>query len=205
MAETYTVVIEFQAAHAKRLDEYGHRVAIAKSASLSPLVTAWLVLVPRPRIDVSWTDVHGVYASTAPASLDASITPRAVLWKAEDQKTYEFDGVGFRPPSDADVPAGHYEVMNRGGEPGTFGLVQTALVNGGRIRSPVSGVKLPPGGIADFALVRNVYVWTLQDIAKSGTLVVKPADALLVTLSPQQCTARIQYEARCEKFVVLRQ
>lgn len=178
------------------------RIILAKATASGAPNVAWLVLEPAPRIVVEWRAVYGLYASETGVHAGAVLDVLCAILPARDRVVYPFALGGFRRArSDARIPHGHYDVWNAGTTAATFGLLQSARVNGRRVRGPVNAVVLPAEvGAADFKPADELLIW-LDGSSSPGSVIDEvPADAAALSFRAER-DAAYRYDPDARRFV----
>jgi len=202
MTDGYTLELDIDEVACDALRRDDAVVVVAKPAGNADPNVAWLTLEVVPRTTVSWRESrYGVYASGTAVSGGAVVEFLDRVAPAIDRMTYRFGGGGFgEPVAVAGVPSGHYDVRNETASPATFGLVQSATVNGSEHLSPVHAVVVPPGFTADFAAAAKLYVWVRSRIA-AGSIVAPSADVTTIAFDRERRARRCRYDGAMRAFV----
>jgi hypothetical protein len=201
MRQRYRLVIEAGEAALRNLTEAQRSIVVAKRTGNAIPDVVWLAWHPSIRNVITWDDSYGLYASEIPTSHGSVPQILDFVYPARDGAAYPFAGTMFASPHDRDgIPRGHYDVDNSAPFTATFGLVQTALLNGILICSRLNAVALPSGLTADFSPGTTLYVWTDGGLQSGAVISRIPDDATVIDFSRTR-TARCCYDTDTRSFV----
>ena len=203
MRRRYRLLIDIGDSDRRELAAGAQSLVIAKQTGNGDPNVAWLAWVPAARNVITWDDSFGLYASELPASHGSVPQILDFVYPARDGAAYPFAGAQFASPHDrARIPHAHYAVSNAAPFTATFGLVQSALLNGRLVCAALNAVALPPGLTADFSPGAKLYVWT-EGVLESGAVVSGvPARATVIDFDRASTAAHYRYDRR--KRLVLR-
>ncbi len=201
MAQRFRLILDFDDASIAALKSEGMRLAIAKPAGVLPPNVVWLACDPAPRTTIVWGETYGVFGADVPPRESSPISIRCARYPAAQRALHPFRGDRFGPPVALEaIPAGHYDVANQASLTAVFGLLQSAVVNGTRVRSPVNVATLTPGSRADFVAVTRLYLW-VGPVAETGsTLAQLPAGAAPIDFSFEDSAKRFRFAAADASF-----
>jgi hypothetical protein len=142
-----------------------------------------------------------LYATSTTLTDDAVLAVAAAVREAEDRAIYPFSGGRFGTRErDARVPARHYDVRNESTDATTFGLLQSASINGELVRGPINAAVVAVSETADFTALTTLRVW-LQPAVSGGSVVSVPPDAAAMTYDLNDRVKRYRYCAAAGRFV----
>ncbi len=201
MRQRYRLLIEADETGLRKLTDARKSFVVAKRTGNAIPNVVWLAWHPSIRNVITWDDSYGLYASEIPTSHGSVPQILDFVYPASDGVAYRFAGTMFASPHDRHgIPRGHYDVDNSAPFTATFGLVQTALLNGSLICSRLNAVALPSGLTADFSPGTTLYVWTDGGLHSGAVISRIPNDATEIDFSRVR-TARCRYEASAGLFV----
>jgi hypothetical protein len=202
MTHTYTLDLDVDDASAAFLRRIGARIVVAKPAGNARPNVVWLALEPAARNTIRWDESYGIYAASNPDHHGAPIRMTASVERAEERALYPFLGAEFGPAIvSPHLPQRHYDVRNDAQFAATFGLLQTATVNGHPHSAPLNAAVLPAGGSADFTAVATLYVWTQSGVHGGSFAPEIPRDATIVTFDRTSATQRFRFAPATATFV----
>lgn len=155
------------------------RIILAKPVGNGAPNVIWQSFSPFESNNVSWEENYGLYASTTQVTNGATIRRSSDSPSpAVDAAVYPFDlSATFRTPeADPQIPAGTFATENQFQELPklTFGLFQSAVVNGETAERPVNAVEVARGRLAQFTPFTTVFIWLQADL-QSKTVVTRIA------------------------------
>ncbi len=154
----------------------GQNVVIAKPTRGGASNVAWQVFRPLEGNHVKWEEQYGIYASTAKIENGAELTQLSQTgYPAMGSKTYPFLSSGtFGPPTGSGEPGTFYSVNGYTEQSYlTFGLFQTASVNGQKVvGNAISAAPVLQGANVEMTPYTTLYVW-LQSQVVSNTVVTR--------------------------------
>jgi len=187
---SYTLTLDFDNAGLDVLHSSNEHVTIIKAVGSNSggASTVWISFKPAEHNVVTWTESYGLYASSTSVQNGATIEESSNV-TAQQGTVYTFnDSLYFAGPAPSTDPSqkSAYSLVNSSGQAFTFGLTQTALVNGNQVSSILNAVTVPNGQQASFspivtltvgvsATLNNGVVQT--DISNFGTTVPYQAGA----------------------------
>ncbi len=196
----YTLVFEIDDESVRTLSAAGLRLVVAKGAGRSRPNVAWLAREPHRHTTLTWLERYGLYAAENRLGDGLRIRAVATVDPAADRAIYPFDGMEFGAPADsADIPRGHFDVRNDAQLGATFGLLQTAVLDGETATSPLNAVVVPHGFTADFSAMTTVYVWT--GTASGGSIIARvPEEAAVIRFGAEHPATTYRYDAKTSTF-----
>lgn len=193
MPDRYTLVIEVDASTLAATSA-DWRVVLARHRRTGEAHVAWLSLQPGGTDTVEWDETYGLYAARPGLRDGEPIAIVAAVDPALDRFVYAFRDGAFAVPAQAPhVPSRHVDVRNETPGALTFGLLQTALVNGASVRSPLNAIVVPASFTADFTALPAVTVWAEHGVA-AGSIVRVPATATTIAFDGTTRTERARYD-----------
>lgn len=193
MPDRYTLVLEVDAATLAAMSA-DWRVVVARHRRAGEAHVAWLALRPTGTNTIEWDETYGLYAARPGLRDGEPIAVAAAVDAAVDRFVYPFRDGAFAAPAQAPhVPPRHVDVRNEAPDAVTFGLLQTALVNGAPCRSPLNAIVVPATFTADFTALTAVSVWAERGIA-AGSIVRMPAAATTIAFDDVTRTERAWYD-----------
>lgn len=200
MADRYALVIEIDAQSLPLLASAGSRVVLGKQSLTGRPNVAWLAWDPRPSTLVLWNETYGIYAAYGAPVAGTILRLAAEVYPTLDRSVYAFRGGTFSlPVSDERVPPRHYDVRNESNLAATFGLIQTASIDGAALRGPINASVVPTNSGADFTPLTMLRIW-LQRSVSNGTIVTAPQNACVVQYDAQRHTVRVRYDHQDGRF-----
>lgn len=186
------------------------KITVAKPVGGETPNVTWLVFDPFQGNTVKWTETFGMYASPTLMDQNGAVIRRmSEIFPANDAAYYSFDtsatfkgpftGPGSPGPGtfkvDNDMPVNQYPFL-------TFGLMQSATLNGGPIKpSPLNAALVPAAISASFTPITTVYVW-LQGQFQSGSVLTEiNGDATVVEYSGETKNQSLKYQKETGKFI----
>jgi hypothetical protein len=202
MVTTYALVLAIGDASLRALTDARARIVIAKPAGNAAPNVVWLAWSPKAATIVRWAETYGLFAAEIPAGNGTALHLIDSIHPAEDRRIYPFYGNAFGDPADGPrVPRRHYDVRNASAVPCSFGLLQSATIDGTPRRSPVNAVVLPPGFTADFTMGAKLYVWVQNTDVTDGGAPEIPDNVTIVALEPEHPTMAYRFDDETAAFV----
>jgi len=193
MADRYTLVLEVDASTLAAMGA-DWRVVVARHRRAGEAHVAWLALQPTGTDTIEWDQTYGLYAARPGVRDGEPIKVAAAVDPAVDRFVYPFRDDRFAAPAQAPhVPSRHFDVRNETPGAVTFGLLQTALVNGIPCRSPLNAIVVPASFTADFAALTAASVWGERGIA-AGSIVRMPTAATTIAFDHMTRTEHARYD-----------
>lgn len=201
MAKTHRLVLEMAEADVRSSADRGRRIAIAKPSGSAPPNVVWLALEPALSRTILWARTCGVFAASVPGRAGAEIAVVASVHPAVDRALYVFSGDAFEKPAyEPRIPGEHYDVHNASPSRTAFGLLQSAVVDGVPVLSPVNAVVVQPRFTADFIAVDDLYVWLGDGVVGGTAMAHVPAGAEKIAFSPGDHVRRYHYDSVAAAF-----
>lgn len=173
----YQLNLQIDSQSLSMLRAAGQRITIGRSVNGGSPNVAWIVFNPLMSNTITWEEAYGLYASTVNLANGASIYPMAAVEPPGRQaSTYPFlPAMYFGNPVQGGPPPGSYGIQNTAPMSQfpmlTFGLTQTAVVNGaGTPSQVVSATPLLSQMSAVLTPSTTIYVW-LQSMFGSSTFI----------------------------------
>lgn len=160
----------------RTIRDAGENVLIAKPTQGEQTNVAWLDFDPFEANTVEWTEEFGLYVSNSSMEHGANIQKLSDVFPAAERAFYALeDDATFHGPTGQQAPAGAFGADNQmphAQYPSlTFGLTQSAVVNGNAINfKPINAQPVPAGQEATFTPLTTLYVW-LDATIKSQTVI----------------------------------
>ena len=205
---TYELDLIIQPADLANIQTAQESIVIAKpvnNASGTPNV-AWLCFAPIQTAKVSWQEQYAIYASTTQIQSGATIAQAsATNFPASDGICYGYSG-NFTPNVTGPMPVspGSYSVFNQMANPSimTFGLTQSALVNGSSINlTPINAQAVLTQQQAVFTPYTTVWVWLQATVASGSVITNVYSKVAIVTFGGSVTKATLEYSGPGGVFV----
>jgi hypothetical protein len=202
MADRYAVVIQIDAESVRALASAVARVVLAKESPTGRSNVAWLTWEPRAVSVVTWDEKYGLYAASAAQTAETALRITAMVFPAVERTVCSYRNGSFvAPVADGGIPPRHFDVRNESDQPATFGLVQTASVDGLSTCGPINAAVVPAGFAADFTPLTTLRIWAQQAVG-NGAIVNVPEDAARVHYEGVRKTIYLRYDHRDGRFQV---
>jgi hypothetical protein len=209
MPQPYQINISIDAAGVQALNAAGQFVTFVKSITSSPaesgnLPVAWLSFSPFMSNSVGWQESYYLYATTTPIEPGATIQETSQTpAPAQEGPIYTFQQGVFTAGPEGSAPT--YNMMNSQGSALTFGLAQTATVNGDNATAPVNAVTILNGENASFTPTETVSVF-LSSFNTNGSVISHVAgNALVIELTSQEPVAHVSFNDANGQFILASQ
>jgi hypothetical protein len=199
----YALNISIDDAGIKAIIAAGQTVTIVKSADGDPLrkgllPVAWLAFAPAQANAVTWTEDYFMYATSSILTPDTQIVMSSQTTDTlQIGKGYVFSSNTF---STGQGTQDCFKLTNSDGATWTFGLAQSATVNGTAALAPLNAVPVMNNESAVFIPKVKVAIF-LSSASDNGTVITDVAsEALVVELSTLQPSAAIGFDDGSNTF-----
>ncbi|MBI2382369.1 MAG: hypothetical protein HYV16_16590 [Gammaproteobacteria bacterium] len=189
---SYTLNVLFNQADLPTIYAAGQKLIIMKSSPASTQL-AWVAVKPFESNSISWTDDYAMYASQTQIQSGATIQKLSQVATPSGVE-YIFENGMFDDPQPYTQNPNAYATTNDFGEALTFGLAQSASVNGSsNMFSPLNAQLVPNLNTAEFIPVEQVIVFLQSNVqnAQVISIVSSPSINVDLTTNPVQT---IQYQ-----------
>lgn len=183
-------------------------ITIAKPTLDQSSTTVWQAFDPFESNTVTWTEDYGLYCSTIQSLADGTqIKKISDQFPASDNTNYLFDNSAtFSPMAGLNPGEGIFGISNTMGYDQypslTFGLEQSAMVQGQLIKNPINASLVPSGFNATFEPIVTLYVWLEAD-SQSSSVISKISDnAIIVTFEGSITQRSLTYDPMGGQFVL---
>lgn len=202
---SYSLTLKFSQSDANAINAAGQKVVLVKSVTGGGSQTAWVTFTPFQNNVVTWTEQYGIYASTSSVQAGATIIQSSSVDLAQTGVEYPFKNNTFQSatvPTSWTVSATQYATENDNGGTFTFGLQQSASLNGAPVTpSPLNAVTVLNGQHAIFQPHETITVFLQSDVDNGAVISTVSSNSTtidLTTTTSQTAT----YNAATGTFVV---
>ncbi|EGG13645.1 hypothetical protein DFA_11406 [Cavenderia fasciculata] len=161
---SYELKFAFTQAGLAALASAQEKVCVVKSVNGKVSNVVWVTFKPFLNNQLSWQETYGLYSSSSQIQNGATINRLSTLKNAAKGHQYPFNSSGFFDQANS-VSVKGYGIVNNYGESLTFGLTQTALVNGVQVDSELNATTVLGNQSAEYTpiVTLSVYVASQQN------------------------------------------
>lgn len=192
----------------RTIRDAGENVLIAKPTEREATNVAWLDFDPFEANSVEWSEEFGLYVSNTAMEHGASIQKLSDVFPAAERAVYALeDDATFHGPTSQQVPPGAFGVDNQMPTTEyralTFGLTQSAVVNGNQLDfRPINAQSVPAGQESTFTPKTTLFVWLDATIESQTVITHVTSRQTKVVFSGAVQEHTLRYDASVGKFVV---
>lgn len=204
----FTLNLLFDQADLRVIRDAGENVQIAKPVNGAQTDVVWIAFDPFEANTVTWDEEYGLYVSNSSQEHGATIVKLSESgFPAASQTFYSLESdATFHGPADKSAPEGAYGVENKmpaAQYPAlTFGLTQSAIVNGNRIEfKPLNAQPVPAMQNATFTPLTTLYVWLDEQLETSTMITHVYADQTKVVFGGAVTDQTLRYQNSAGRFV----
>ncbi|EGG21923.1 hypothetical protein DFA_01809 [Cavenderia fasciculata] len=169
MSSAYSLKLEFSQAALTALNSASEKVCVV-----------WLTFKPFPHNTIDWAEAYGIYASSTSVQHGATINRLSTLKAVSKTHQYPFNESGFFDgPNQTHVKS--YGLINNYNEPLTFGLTQTAMVNGHQVDSELNAVTVLHNQSAEFTPIVTLSVYVAASFNNGSVISDISSNTLVLT------------------------
>eukprot|EP01132_Coremiostelium_polycephalum_P005732 gene5732-7129_t len=197
--QPYNIHFEFDQAGLASLSQAHQKVCIVKSVDDKVGNVVWLTFRPFQANTVTFTETYGLYASSQKIQQGTVLTRLSDVKVAQNGYSYPFNSSGFFDPASGRVDKG-FGVKNNYGESLTFGLTQTANVNGSIVNSEINAAIVPNNLLSEFIPNLKVRVFVAANF-DSGSIITSTISNGCDIDFTDSTTQSVRYDSRDNMFV----
>ncbi|EGG17004.1 hypothetical protein DFA_07985 [Cavenderia fasciculata] len=175
------------------------KVCVVKSVNGQVSNVVWVTFKPFAQNQISWKEEYGLYASSTQIQNGATISRLSTLKAAAKGHQYPFNSSGFFDQADS-VSVTSYGLVNNYGEPLTFGLTQSALINGVQVDSELNATTVLGNQTAEYTPIVTLSVF-VQSQQNNGSVISSITSQSLTLTYTSDTTKAVFYDDNSNSFV----
>ncbi|EGG14369.1 hypothetical protein DFA_12141 [Cavenderia fasciculata] len=177
---SYSLKFNFTQAGLAAIASAQERVCVVKSVNGQVSNVVWVTFKPFLNNTLEWQEVYGLYSSSTQIQNGATISRLSNLKGASKTHQYPFNKAGFFDQANS-VVVKSYGLVNNYGESLTFGLTQTALVNGVQVDGELNATTVLNNQSAEYTPIVTLSVYVAASLNNGSVISDITSQALTLT------------------------
>ncbi|EGG25292.1 hypothetical protein DFA_03541 [Cavenderia fasciculata] len=176
----YSLQFSFTQAGLAALASSQEKVCVVKSVNGKVSNVVWVTFKPFLNNTLQWQELYGLYASNTQIQNGATISRISTLKSVSKTHQYPFNNAGFFDQANG-TSVKSYGLVNNYGEPLTFGLTQTAVINGKEVDSELNATTVLNNQSAEYTPIVTLSVYVAASFNNGSVISDISGQALTLT------------------------
>jgi hypothetical protein len=203
---SYKLTIRLKTEDVHTINRVNQKIIIVKEVGVDSDTNSngskvsWISFSPFENNEITWETEYGIYSSTIQIEAGAKILKTSSVNPASSGLIYPFETGAFDSPS-GDAGSNNYGIENKYHEDFTFGMAQSAIVNGNKFdAAPLNAVTVLSQEQAIFTPIEKVSVF-LNGKFNNGVIIASVSNKALDLDLTSTPSVVIHYDKEQGKFV----
>ncbi|EGG14522.1 hypothetical protein DFA_12298 [Cavenderia fasciculata] len=166
---TYSLKFAFSQAGLSALSSSQEKVCVVKSVNGKVSNVVWLSIKPFLQNTITFNEAYGLYASNTQIQNGAKISRISNVASCSKGHQYPFLDAGYFGSANSSTVKG-YGIINNYGEALTFGLTQTAIVNGKSVDSELNATTVLNNQMADYTPIVTLSIYVAASLNNGSVI-----------------------------------
>ncbi|EGG20552.1 hypothetical protein DFA_00413 [Cavenderia fasciculata] len=195
----YSLKFSFNQAGLAALHSSQQKVCVVKSVNGQVSNVVWVTFKPFLTNSLDWKEEYGIYASNTQIQNGATISRISTLKSASKTHQYPFNSAGFFDQANG-VSVKSYGLVNNYGESLTFGLTQSALINGVQVVSELNATTVLNNQSAEYTPIVTLSVYVAASF-NNGSVISDISGQSLTLTYTSDTSKSVFYDTNSNMFV----
>ncbi|EGG13638.1 hypothetical protein DFA_11399 [Cavenderia fasciculata] len=196
---SYNLKFAFTQAGLAALASAQEKVCVVKSVNGKVSNVVWVTFKPFLNNSLEWVENYGLYSSSSQIQNGATIQRISNVKSAAKGHQYPFLPAGYFDQANSVATKG-YGIVNNYGESLTFGLTQTALVNGVQVDSELNATTVLNNQMAEYNPIVTLSVYVAASLNNGSVISSITGQSLTLTYT-SDTSKTVHFDDNSSMFV----